>query len=253
VKTSGDRLLGAVGIASLVAAALVVPAVAIDQSKASHGVKLAAEALNWATWGVFALEIAVAMIVVHDRRAWLRRHLLDVVVVIVTPPVLPASLQTLRLIRLMRLLRLIAMARYVRRSFGLQGLQAAAFFALLTILGGGTAFAAAEGRHLSIWDGMWWAIETMSTVGYGDQYPHTTLGRIVAMGVMLVGIGFVAVLTAALAEHFLAARAKAQLEELGELEVAEHHLVTEVQDIAKRVQELETMIRQFTRQQAPGG
>ncbi|MGI8848483.1 MAG: potassium channel family protein [Candidatus Dormibacteria bacterium] len=55
----------------------------------------------------------------------------------------------------------------------------------------------------STWDGVWWAITTVTTVGYGDIYPHTTGGRIVAIALMLVGIGYVAILTGAVANLFI--------------------------------------------------
>jgi voltage-gated potassium channel len=50
---------------------------------------------------------------------------------------------------------------------------------------------------VSAWDGVWWAVTTVSTVGYGDITPTTDGGRAIAITVMLVGIGFVAILTAA--------------------------------------------------------
>jgi voltage-gated potassium channel len=48
----------------------------------------------------------------------------------------------------------------------------------------------------SVWMGFWWAVQTVTTVGYGDVVPHSTSGRIVAAIVMLVGIGFLTVVTA---------------------------------------------------------
>jgi voltage-gated potassium channel len=48
----------------------------------------------------------------------------------------------------------------------------------------------------SVWIGFWWAVQTVTTVGYGDVVPRSTSGRIVAAVVMLVGIGFLTVVTA---------------------------------------------------------
>jgi voltage-gated potassium channel len=51
--------------------------------------------------------------------------------------------------------------------------------------------------------GVWWAVVTVTTVGYGDVYPTTVAGRIVAIVLMLVGVGFLAVLTATIASRFV--------------------------------------------------
>jgi voltage-gated potassium channel Kch len=79
---------------------------------------------------------------------------------------------------------------------------------VLVILGGGAAFHALEnnhtGVHISLWDGVWWASATATTVGANDIYPHTDAGRILAITIMLFGIGFVALLTGAVAQRFLA-------------------------------------------------
>lgn len=55
----------------------------------------------------------------------------------------------------------------------------------------------------SSWDGMWWAMVTVTTVGYGDLVPRSVAGRVVAMMLMLVGIGFISVLTATVASLFV--------------------------------------------------
>jgi voltage-gated potassium channel len=56
----------------------------------------------------------------------------------------------------------------------------------------------------SIGSGLWWAVQTVTTVGYGDHVPTTDLGQIVAAVVMLLGIGFVTVITASITGAFVA-------------------------------------------------
>src|SRR5215471_3187039 len=60
------------------------------------------------------------------------------------------------------------------------------------------------GQYKNIWVGMWWAIQTVTTVGYGDVTPSKTGGRILAAFVMLEGIAFLAVVTAAITSSFVA-------------------------------------------------
>jgi voltage-gated potassium channel len=59
------------------------------------------------------------------------------------------------------------------------------------------------GEFDSVWDGIWWAIVTVTTVGYGDLYPVTVQGRLIGIFVMLLGIGFLSVLTATVATQFI--------------------------------------------------
>jgi voltage-gated potassium channel len=99
-----------------------------------------------------------------------------------------------------------------------EGLRDVAVLAMVTVLGGGAAFAAVQtNQDLTTWDGVWWAVETVTTVGYGDTFPESDAGRAIAVVVMLVGIGFVALLTAAAAERFMRGReAELQRAELQE-------------------------------------
>jgi voltage-gated potassium channel len=55
----------------------------------------------------------------------------------------------------------------------------------------------------SLGGGLWWAIQTVTTVGYGDHVPDTAAGRIVAAIVMLLGIGFITVITASITSTFM--------------------------------------------------
>ena len=69
-------------------------------------------------------------------------------------------------------------------------------------------------NYPSIGSGLWWAIQTITTVGYGDNVPTTAAGRFVAALVMLFGIGFLTVITAAITSTFVA-RSRLEADALG--------------------------------------
>jgi voltage-gated potassium channel len=191
----------------LVFALLTIPAIALEYGHAGQPWHAVGIALNWAIWLAFVAEVVIMLRVVPDRGRWLRDHPLDLAIVIFTPPFLPASLQAARVFRLLRLLRLLKAGVLARRVLSTEGVRDAAVLTLFAVLGGGAAFAAVEKEeHLSAWDGVWWAITTVTTVGYGDPPVTTDGGRIIAICLMVTGIGFVAVMTAAAAERFVRSR-----------------------------------------------
>ena len=73
----------------------------------------------------------------------------------------------------------------------------------LTVIAGAVQATIDTGDFKTFWDGVWWAVVTVTTVGYGDVYPMTVGGRIVAIVLMLTGIGFLAVLTATVSSRFV--------------------------------------------------
>jgi voltage-gated potassium channel len=73
----------------------------------------------------------------------------------------------------------------------------------LTIIGGVLIHFTDKQNFPNIGDGLWWAIQTVTTVGYGDAVPTSTEGQIVAALVMLGGISFLAIVTAAITSMFI--------------------------------------------------
>jgi voltage-gated potassium channel len=230
-----------------IAALLVIPVIVIEQVDVGHAAKTFGTALNWLIWGAFATELVAMLAVTSDRMGWLRKHPLEAAIVVLTPPLLPASLQALRMFRLLRILRLGVVVKEFRRLFTFEGVRAAAVLAAISALGGGAIFSQLE-KGYGIWDGVWLAVTTMTTVGYGDVTPHTIGGRLVALTLMLVGIGFVALLTGATAQRFLSPQISNVEEvegdvaaDLGDFRL---DLVRELREISRRLQDLEQMVEQ---------
>lgn len=77
--------------------------------------------------------------------------------------------------------------------------------------GGGIALLEPETVHGGFLDGVWWAIVTASTVGYGDIAPNTFLAQTLAVVLMLTGVGLISTLAASITTHFLGQEENADL------------------------------------------
>lgn len=188
----------------MIAAALTLPTVILSETRETGALAEVALILNWGTWLAFLVELVVMLVLVPDRLKYIRHHPVEMVVVFLTPPVLPASLQALRAIRLLRLLRLLKLTQLSKSVFSSEGLVYAGLMTLIMALAGGTLFRFFEGSNQKIgeWDSIYWAITTMATLG--SQYETTTVGsEIVAVVILLTGVTFISMLTGAIANRFL--------------------------------------------------
>ena len=127
----------------------------------------------------------------------------------------------------------------MRSVFTIEGVRYAAFMAFVVFLAGAQAFASVENTSLGI--GMYWAASTMTTVGYGDVTPKTTAGRIIAVVVMMVGIGFVAVVTGAVAQRFVATE---ETVTTGDESISQAQVIThaKLDVLAERLDRLEALM-----------
>lgn len=160
----------------LVATLAMIPVVIIERDAKSHTWRTFAFAANWVIWAIFAAELAFILVVARRKAAALRAHWVDAAIVIVTVPAYGRLLSSLRLVRLVRLLRLLRAGVLVTRALQaerrLTSTSAFRFAALatifLTVIAGAVQAEIDTRNFTSFWEGVWWAVVTVTTVGYGD-------------------------------------------------------------------------------------
>jgi voltage-gated potassium channel len=220
----------------LVLAVVWLPVLVVPLVTELHGsVALTFASIDYFVWAAFVVEYAVKLYLAVDRRHFVTHHLLDLAMVAV-PILRPLRLaRILREIRLDRVvLVLVGGLRRARKMLTHHGLH----FVLLAVL---CIIFAAAGLELvferhsvgptaihNFGDAIWWAVVTVTTVGYGDKVPMTGGGKWVATALMFTGIGLVGALTATIASFFVQeqhaadmAEVKTQLAEIRELLASE--------------------------------
>ncbi len=219
----------------LAAVLLTVPVLILHSLELGGVAGTGVDVANWLLWGVFLVELVVMLVLAPDDREWLRRNKLDVAIVVLTPPFLPDALQILWVLRLLRILDVMPV---VGRIFEVNGFRYAVTLAFIAAVGGGLAYAELEDGPEGVangFDGIYWAITTITTVGYGDVTPDTVAGKLLAEALMLTGpvlIGIVSASVGQLAERRMQAEAAALRGEIDELERHE-----EREDAAERSHE----------------
>lgn len=121
--------------------------------------------------------------------------------------------------------------------------------AVVVVGGGVLMWVLDHDEYSNVWVGMWWALQTVTTVGYGDVTPRHTSGRIVAAFVMLEGIAFLTIIIAAITSTFVArAEAERADKEAAEGETAEQRIEARLDDLTVRLDRLEALL---SRQNSP--
>jgi voltage-gated potassium channel Kch len=120
--------------------------------------------------------------------------------------------------------------------------------ALVVVLGGVLMRVLDGKEYPSVWRGFWWAMQTVTTVGYGDVTPAKTSGRIVASVVMLWGIAFVAILVAGVTSTFVARATRERLRRAAQEEEQEDQKIeAQLGDLAARLDRIEQTLSRLAR------
>jgi voltage-gated potassium channel len=209
-RTDRDRLHGMFDALLTLFAVLVLPSLLIEAVTSDDDVVWTAvgEALDWFIWVGFALCVAAIMFVAPNTRRALRSHAIDIALVVLTPPFVPGSWQALRALRVLRILRLVfagvRLHRYSRNFTRTTVVGPAAVVLIVVMLGAATAIRVIEpDRATSTAQAMWWALSRATALGDGGVVVATPQGRAVEILVVMSGLAFLSLITAAIATIFV--------------------------------------------------
>ena len=143
----------------------------------------------------------------------------------------------------------------IERVFNSRRLRTILGVLIICIISFGYVFYLAEPQIKTIEDGIWWALVTITTVGYGDIAPLTTLGRLVAGTLMFVGLGLIATVTAIVSAKFIAnyvdhhtnddvlEKLEELEEEIQKIEEIESNVVGKLKELEEEIDELNKKIQ----------
>lgn len=226
------------------------------------------EDANWIThlvWAVFFFELVVNLFYVQDKWRYVRENWLNVAIVCVAFPMIEWGSDWAMVVRS---LRLILFVRFFtsfskdfvtilnRNRFG-QILIASAF----VVLGAGALFAYIEDRTLG--DGIWYALVTITTVGYGDVVPSSEIGRYFGIALIVFGVIFFSLVTANISAFLIGSDqqklekdiltyvkqtekrlAKQQAENEVQVEKIIKHMTSEIKSLKKELREAQDKLKE---------
>ncbi len=219
--TQAGRRFDVALIAAILASVTVVVLDSVAEIHARHATLFTA--LEWGFTLLFTLEYLARLACVRRPLAYARSAFGVIDLLAVLPTYLAmlvpgvSALLDVRVLRLLRVFRIFKLGAYVSEFSALAQALAASrrkilvflSFVLLVVLVMGTLMYVVEGPahgFTSIPVSVYWAITTMTTVGFGDITPHTDLGRVIASAMMLLGWGTLAVPTGIVSAEFTALR-----------------------------------------------
>lgn len=205
-------------IYDIVISSLAVAAAVLVLMDLSEGLNRWQTILDWVILAVFTIDYAARFLNAPKKLLFVRQNICDLIAIFPFHMIF----RVFKLVSIAKMANIPRMFAFLYRPlkkakkfFNTNGFKYVIFVTALMIIVGGILIHFAEG--MSYADGIWWAFVTATTVGYGDISPTTFYGRMIAMALMLVGIGLIGTVTSTLTSYFLNPRTKSVKDETIEL------------------------------------
>lgn len=196
---------------------------------------------DWLVWLAFLLETLLISRMVSDKRAYLLGNWLNLVIIIGGFPwfwqyaPLVGLLRSFRLVMVLSML--VRMSKSARKMLSQHKLGGTLAVALVVMVLSGIIVSRIDPSIGTIWDGIWWAWVTMTTVGYGDVVPHSGAGRLFGALLILFGVVLLSLLTANFAAFFISD----DVEKVGQ---GEADINLALKDISARLERIERKLEE---------
>ena len=207
-------------------------------------------------WSAYVLEMLTVSFLVRNRLRFWRENWLSVAIVLVGIPLVflsyPVSSMIVLVSRAILLVTvLIRVARQSLRMLAKHALVATLSMAVFLTLSIGTLVATIDPAFNSLWDGLWWALVTISTVGYGDFVPESAMGRLLGAILILFGVLTFSMVMANVAAFLVSLQIEESTEDEEKKEEIQGALIMErLQHIEARFERLEKLLQQSLAQNA---
>ena len=225
-----ERFESQTALPMLVLAIAIIPLLLIPLlTEVSGATKTAIVAAEWFIWAAFALEYMIRLYLAPAKWPFIRSNKIDLVVVLIPflrPLRVARSARALRILRAVRLVTFAARGATAVKAVLIRHHLGYVLLVVLAVVVGAAFLVETFERGVSgsnitgAGDALWWALTTVTTVGYGDRFPTTPAGRGVGVVLMVLGITLFGYLTASLASFFFErdeeTKVDPQLEELNE-------------------------------------
>ena len=174
----------------------------------SNGVKMTCQLINYFTWAIFALDYVVQIKLAPDNKKYFKTHIFELILVV---------LPFFRPLRALRALLFTTQASFRSRKSLIKSIplvMTGAAILMIVIMGAAILDiernAPGSNIHTPM-DALWWGLVTVTTIGYGDKFPVTTEGRLVAGILIIFGIAMISTITASFAAWILSHEEKDQI------------------------------------------
>jgi voltage-gated potassium channel len=188
---------------------------------------------------IFAIDYFVRLTLAKDKKKFFKENIFDFLSIIPVNNLFYIFRATritrvLRLLKLLRILRLVGLTGRLRKFVKSNGLVYYLYISVAVLLIASSLYCISE--KVSFGTALWWSITTATTVGYGDISPQTDIGKLAAVILMLLGIGFIGMLTSSITNFFAEDDDDSTQQTLEELK-------QENERLEKKLDEIETLLK----------